>query len=170
MATRDAEGEFDWSKTWVAEMFMPAEEAVKHQARIEKLQGITPEIKRRREIKAGIITGSVGLGLMILLFVLMGGIIASGRVSDAAAQILARLWIVGVLPLLIGAALVFNGIFVSKRGELPAEKMTVEPEELEPPAPRNYLSGADTNDLATNVPFSVTDRTTRHLQKTPRRE
>ena len=167
MATRDDE-KFDWSKTWVAEMFMPGEEATKYQARIEELRGLTPEVKRRREIKAGIITASVGLGLMILLFVLMGGIIASGRTSEAAAQILARLWIVGVLPLLVGGALVFNGMFISKRSELPAGETTGEPDELEAPAARNYLSPVDTNDLA--MPFSVTDRTTRHLQKEQRRD
>ena len=165
MATRDTDEKFDWSKTWVADMFMPGEEAVKHQARIERLRGLTPEVKRLREIKAGIITGSVGLGLMLLLLVLMGGIIASGRVSDAAAEILSRLWIVGVLPLLVGAALVFNGMFISKRGQLPGEE-TNTPDELEAPAAGNYLSAADTNDLE---PFSVTDATTRHLQETPRR-
>ena len=167
MATRDPDERFDWSKTWVADMFMPGEEAVKHQARIERLRGLTPEVKRLREIKAGIITGSVGLGLMLLLLVLMGGIIASGRVSDAAAEILSRIWIVGVLPLLVGAALVFNGMFISKRGELASGETTSGPEELEPPVAQNYLSPVDTNDLAT--PFSVTDRTTRHLQKEPRR-
>ena len=91
MATRE-DPKFDWSKTWVADMFMSGEDAVKHEAEIERLRGMTPEMKRTREIKAGVITASVGLGLMILLFVLMGGIIASGRVSEAAAAILSRLW------------------------------------------------------------------------------
>src|SRR5688572_19477762 len=116
MATRESSEKFDWSNTSVAEMFQSGETAVKHQARIERLQGMTPEVKRLLEIKAGIITASTCVGLMILLFVLMGGIVASGRVSDAAAEILLRIWIVGVLPVLIGAALIFNGMFVSKRG------------------------------------------------------
>lgn len=169
MATRETAGKFDWSKTWVAEMFTSGEDAVRHQAEIERLQGKTPEVKRLLEIKGGIITASVGIGLMILLFVLMNGIVASGRVSDAAAEILMRLWIVGVLPLLIGAALVFNGMFVSKRGVgLAAHETDTGTKDLDAPKP-GYLPPADTNDLVSPAPFSVTDRTTRHLQKEPRK-
>jgi hypothetical protein len=169
MATRDSGGQFDWNKTWVAEMFMSSEEAVKHQAKIERLQGLSPEAKRLREIKGGIITASTGVALMILLFVLMNGIVASGRVSDAAAEILLRIWIVGVLPVLVGAALIFNGMFVSKRGtSLLPHKTDTGTKELNAPSAGNYLSPADTNDLASPIPFSVTDRTTRHLQKEPR--
>ena len=170
MATRENADKFDWSKTWVAEMLMSGEGALKHQARIERLQGLSPEEKRLREIKAGVITASVGLGLMIFLFVLMGGIVASGRVSDAAAEILTRLWIVGVLPLLIGLAVLFNGMFVSKRGVgLAAHETDTGTKELDAPQAGNYLSPADTSDLVSSVPFSVTDRTTRHLQKEPRK-
>jgi hypothetical protein len=170
MSTRESGGKFDWSNTWVAEMFRSGEDAVRHQAEIERLQGMTPELKRLQEIKAGVITASVGVGLMILLFVLMGGIVATGRVSDAAAEILLRIWIVGVLPLLIGGALIFNGMFVSKRGAgISAGHETDSPtKELDGTSARDYLSPADTNDLASSVPFSVTDRTTRHLQKEPR--
>jgi hypothetical protein len=170
MATRESGAKFDWSNTWVAEMFRSSEDAIKHQAERERLQGITPEIRRLLEIKAGVITSSVGIGLMILLFVLMGGIVASGRVSDAAAEILLRIWIVGVLPLLVGLALIFNGVFISKRGVGTQAAHETEPvtKELEAPSSGNYLLPADTNDLVSSVPFSVTDRTTRHLQKEPR--
>jgi hypothetical protein len=170
MATRDSDDKFDWSRTWVAEMFMSSEDAVKRQAEIERLRGLTPEAKRLREIKAGVITTSTGFAIMILLFVLMNGIIASGRVSDAAAEILSRLWIVGVIPLLVGAALIVNGTFISRRNEKlldgGADRNT---KELEPPADPNYLSPPTTNELASGVPFSVVDETTRHLQETSRK-
>ena len=165
LSTREGEEKFDWSKTWVAEMFMSGEEAVKRQAELERLQGITPEVKRRNEIKAGVITASIGLGLMILLFVLMGGIIAGGQVPPEAAAILSRLWIVGVIPILVGAALVFNGMVVSKKGE---QKPMLAPEvgnpELNVPASPEYLSPADTNELFP-AGFSVTDETTKHLKQ-----
>jgi uncharacterized Zn finger protein (UPF0148 family) len=167
-ADADADEKFDWSKTWVAEMFMSSEDAIKHQAKIERLQGKTAEVKRRNEIKAGIITASAGIGLMILLFVLMEGIVASG-VSDKAAAILSRLWIAGILPLFVGIALIVNGMFVSNRGETAAEPQTEnEPaiEELNDAAPDQYLPPADTNELAREA-FSVTDETTKHL-KVPR--
>ncbi len=168
MATRE-DPKFDWSKTWVADMFMSGEDAVEHEARIERLQGITPEIKRQREIKAGVITGSVGIGLMILLFVLMEGIIAGGRVSAAAAEILSRLWVVGVIPVMVGAALIFNGTFISKKRDALSTNLTdTATNELDPAPLENYLGPADTNQLETREPFSVTDETTRHLSQKSR--
>ena len=170
MAAPDSDGKFDWSRTWLADMFMSSEDAVKHQAKVEELQGITPEIRRQREIKAGVITGAVGIGLMILLFVMMNGIIAGGRISDAAQEILSRLWIIGIIPLMVGAALIFNGMFVGRRkGEITSVGSDLGTNELAPPAPVNYLSPADTGDLASGVPFSVTDKTTRHLDEVPRK-
>ena len=170
MATREPDGKFDWSNTWVADMFMSGKEATRRQAEMERVRGLTPEMKRQLEIKAGVITASTGVALMILLFVLMGGIVASGRVPADAAEILLRVWIVGIIPLLIGAALIFNGVFISKRGDdaVDAHETDAGTNELEAPPVENYLSPADTNDLVTSVPFSVTDRTTRHLQKEPR--
>jgi len=170
LSTRGPSDEkFDWSRTWVADMFMSGREAVRNQAELERLQGITPEVKRLREIKAGVITASAGLGLMILLFVLMGGIIASGRISDAAAEILSRIWIVGIIPLFVGAALIANGMFVSRRGETSTiTEADVDTKELEPPPAMSYLSPADTSNLTSRTPFSVVDKTTRHLEKEPR--
>jgi len=167
MSSRDeSDAKFDWNRTWVKEMFMSSEEAVRHKAEIDRLQGITPEVKRRNEIKAGVITASVGIGLMILLFVLMGGIIASGNVSDAAAAILSRIWVAGVIPLFVGAALIFNGMVVSKRrGEISAHETdtgTNEPVQL---TTESYHPPAETNRLASGVPFSVTDETTQHLKE-----
>ncbi len=165
MATRDADDKFDWSKTWVAEMFMSSEEAVKHAAELDRLQGKTPEIKRQNEIKAGVITASVGIGLMIFLFALMGGIVASGRVSDAAAEILTRIWTVGFIPLLIGLALIVNGTVVSTRKSLGFRTETdVQPELGEPAASSFLPPGATTNPLEREV-FSVTDQTTQHLEE-----
>lgn len=153
----------DWGKTWVAEMFMSSEEAVRRQVELERLQGITPEVKRRNEIKAGIITASVSMGLMLVLSVIWEGIIISGRVSDIAAEILSRIWIVGVIPILIGAALIFNGMFVSKRRET---KPDAEPELRGKPAsePDALLPPADTSELFP-AGFSVTDATTKHLKE-----
>lgn len=169
MATREADEKFDWSKTWVAEMFMSGEEAVKKTAEMERLQGKTPEVKRRNEIKAGVITASAGVGIMILLFVLMQGIILGGSVSDAAAAILSRVWIAGILPMLVGLAMIVNGMFVSERGDIPAEPLSENDpviKELNDAAPDQYLPPAATNQLVSEA-FSVTDETTKHL-KVPR--
>jgi hypothetical protein len=167
--TREAGERFDWSKTWVAEMLMSGEEAVRRAAEIERLQGKTPEVKRRNEIKAGVITGSVGVGLMVTLLFLMQGIILSGQVSEAAAQILSRVWIAGIIPIMVGIALVVNGMFVSKRSDSTSAPHLTEDEVkgLADPSSASFLPPAETNQLARDI-FSVTDETTQHLEEPAR--
>src|SRR5713226_7510372 len=79
VATRETGEKFDWSKTWVAEMMLTQEEREKRKEEIERQRGITPESRRHKEIKAGVITASVGVGLAVFLFVLMQGIILGGK-------------------------------------------------------------------------------------------
>ncbi len=168
MASREESDEkFDWSKTWVAEIFDGSERAVARSARLERLQGRTPEVKRRIEMKAGVITASVGAGLMIFLFALMEGIIASGRISDAAAAIISRIWLVGLIPLLVGLALVFNGAVISRGEASSGSEPDHGPNTRELTSgttPEQFLPAPDTNDLSPADIFSVTDETTKHLK------
>src|SRR5919107_5912774 len=60
---------FDWSETWVAEMFLSADAQKRRKWELERARGVTPEVKRYNEIKAGVITGSLGLALMLVLSV-----------------------------------------------------------------------------------------------------
>jgi hypothetical protein len=150
---------FDWSKTWVAEMFMSHDER-------DRKRGITPEAKRRAEIKAGVITSSAGLGAMIFLYFLMQGIILSGQNSPGDAQILSRIWIAGVIPFFIGIALIVNGLIVSKmftRSEK-ERKETERGDTLGKADQQAFLPPADTNELFP-AGFSVTDETTKHLKQ-----
>jgi hypothetical protein len=160
---RDSDQKFDWSKTWVADMFMSGEGAVKRQVEMERRRGITPATRRYQEIKAGVITGSVGLGVAAFLAIFMEGIIQSGRVTTAAAEILSRLWVVGVIPLFVGIALIINGYFVSRKivelwkGD---EQLGLDrpQQETEP----HLLRSADTSEFGASS-FSVTEGTTKHL-------
>jgi hypothetical protein len=140
----------DWNRTWLAEMVMTGAEK-------DRRRGITPELKRRREIKAGVITASAGAALTVVLAVLMEGIVGSGLVSTGAAIILSRIWIAGLIPLLIGFGLIVNGLFVSKKGEMVSKSLD------DPLAPE--LPAGDASDFAQRTPLSVTDSTTRHLEK-----
>ncbi|HWN08629.1 MAG TPA: hypothetical protein VNO50_05045 [Pyrinomonadaceae bacterium] len=63
VASREPEEKFDWSKTWVQEMFLSTDEKKRRKEEIERQRGITPEIKRYNEIKAGVIVSSVGIAL-----------------------------------------------------------------------------------------------------------
>ena len=82
---------------------------------MERRLGITPEVKRYNEIKAGVITSSVGIAVSIFLYFLMQGIILGGNASPEDAEILSRIWIAGVIPFSVGLALIVNGVFVSKK-------------------------------------------------------
>jgi hypothetical protein len=162
---------FDWSKTWVAEMFLSEAErkrrlqeqkALEHE--LEHQLGVTPEVKRYNEIKAGVITASVGLGASIFLFFLMQGIILSGQNPRSDAEILSRIWIAGVIPFLIGLAIIINGVFVSKK------IVEVTRREIQPRTPdalggemrQRSLNSADTSEISP-ASFSVTEDTTKHL-------
>jgi hypothetical protein len=163
VATRAPEEKFDWSKTWVQEMFLSADEKKIRKEEIERQRGITPEIKRYNEIKAGVIVSSLGIAIAIFLFVFMSGLIASGSVARDTAEILSVLWIAGVIPLFVGFALMINGVVVSKKlVEAARRGSQMDQEGLEehphPPA----LRSADTREFGPS-PYSVTEDTTKHL-------
>ena len=162
-AMRDPSEKFDWSRTWVAEMFLSESERKRRNEQIERERGITPEIKRYTEIKAGVITSSVGVGLMIFLYALMQGIILSGHNPPGDAAILGRIWIAGVIPFLVGVALILNGVFVSKRLVSIAMREQQSKENILKSGEKTpALPAADTAEF---IPpkFGVTEGTTKHL-------
>jgi hypothetical protein len=167
---REAGEKFDWGKTWVAEMFLSEGERKRRGEELERLRGITPEVKRYNEIKGGVITAFVGLALMIFLAVLMKGIVAGGNVPTDTVHILNSLWVAGVIPLFVGLGLMINGIFVGRkqvealRRSMPISKedMTQAPESLDRGTQPRPLRPADTSEFITPG-FSVTEGTTQHL-------
>ncbi|MDQ2974551.1 MAG: zinc ribbon domain-containing protein [Acidobacteriota bacterium] len=167
--TRETEG-FDWTKTWVAEMFMSPQELKRRKEEAERQHGITPEMKRYNEIKAGIITGTVGIGIAIFLYVFMQGIILSGNVTANSAEILSRLWIAGVLPMFVGISLIINGVFVSKKLVESARRDSQNlPSNLEGDVNPQSLGPADTTEVIPSG-FSVTEHTTKHLRSSGQKQ
>lgn len=156
---------FDWGNTWVAEMFMSGQAAQMRQLEMERRLGITPEVKRYNEIKAGVITSSVGVGVAIFLYFLMGAI---ARQEPHDAELLNSIWLAGIIPFMVGLALIINGVVVSKKMAqvIEREQMKNIPSGEGPPA--RGLRAADTSEfIPTN--YSVTDQTTRHLESTERK-
>jgi hypothetical protein len=96
-------------KGGAGEPFWLEERRARNEARKKK----TPEVKRLEEIKAGVITSSVGFGLMVFLSLLFNAI--ASTVEGPEGNILRSLWAVGLIPFLIGLGILFNGLFVSKR-------------------------------------------------------
>ena len=151
---------FDWTDTWVAEMFMSGDAAEMRKREMERRMGITPEIKRYQEIKAGVIVSSIGVALAIFLFVFMQGI--AGNAEPRTAEIITRLWIAGIIPFMVGVALIINGLVVSKKLVELAERSEQRPKPLEEGVSPRGLRAANTNEfIPTGV--SVTEHTTKHL-------
>jgi len=161
---REAGEKIAGGKPWFAEMALFDAETKRRKEELDHRLGITPEVNRYNEIKAGIITGSVGLALAIFLFVFMQGLILSGNVSPNTTEILSRLWIAGVIPLFVGIALIINGAVVSKRlaeiARQAAQKAPGVPEKGTNPL---ELRSADTTEFI-HSGFSVTEQTTKHLR------
>ncbi len=159
---REAVEKFDWTRTWVAEMFMSPDEKKRRKEEMERQRGITPEMKRYNEIKAGVITSCVGIGLAIFLYIFMQGVILNGHASSA--EVLSRLWIAGVLPLFVGIALIINGVLVSKKlVEISKRDTQIAPNNLEGDLNPQSLPAADTNEFLPSG-FSVTEDTTKNLR------
>ena len=165
LALKDTDKRSDSDEPWWSEMF--GEKAEERRQVMERRQGITPEVKRYNEIKAGVITSSVGIGLATFLHIFMQGV--ATNVPPNTAEILIRLWVAGLIPFFIGLALIINGLVVSrKQAEIQERELKrVRSEEGNTPefdaaaSPRT-LRPAQTNEFIP-TPFSVTDQTTRHL-------
>lgn len=119
---RSAGERFDWSRTWVADMLLTSDERERRRAarelsaRPEDLAAI--ELKEaanlQKEIKNGVITTVSGIGVTIFLLVFMGTI-AAMQPDPRAATMLGRLWVAGLIPLLVGIGMLVNAFFVSGR-------------------------------------------------------
>ncbi len=163
LESRESGKKFDWSDTWVAEMFMSGKAAELRKQEIERRMGITPEIKRYQEIKAGVIVSSIGVAIAIFLAVFMQGIV--GKVDPDEARILERVWIAGIIPFMVGLALIVNGLVVSKKMvEIQNREQSRQEGLEEGPTPRGLRAADPSEFIPTRV--SVTEGTTRHLSNT----
>jgi hypothetical protein len=171
MTSRSTGEKFDWSKTWWAEMIYSPEE-------LERRRGITPEEKRLNEekkrldeIKGGVITTLVGLGMMISFYFFFGAV--AKNIPPHDAEIVRNLWLLGIIPTLIGAGLLINGFFISRRLVKLKEELTraamsaTQPPIAHPTANPNALGAKTTDqlivDAAQPAGYSVTEDPTAHL-------
>jgi len=161
----DPAGKFNWNNTWVAEMFMSGQANELRKQEMERRLGITPEIKRYNEIKAGVIVSCVGVGVSIFLYFLMHAI-ANQNPRDG--ELLSSIWLAGLIPFMVGLALIINGVVVSKKMVEVMEREQNRTKGIEEGAAPRGLKSPDTNEF---VPanFSVTDQTTRHLENSERK-
>lgn len=163
MTSRSTKEKFDWSKTWWAEMIYPQEE-------LERMRGVTPEEKLLREekkrldeIRGGVITSLVGIGVMIFLYFFFD--VLAKQKPGAGGEIFRILWLAGIIPFMVGVGLLINGFFVSRRHVQLKEQLlhTAMPA----PQPPAALPAKTTDQLVANAEpssgASVTEDTTAHL-------
>ena len=162
--TRETGKKPELSKPWFAEMAIHDAESKRRQDELDHRRGIAPEVSRYNEIKAGIITSSVGLGLAIFLHVFMKGLALGGNVSDGAGEILTRIWVAGLIPFMAGLALIINGVFVSKKLAEVVRRTTPPSSNIEEKEtnPLELRSAETTEFIPAN--YSVTEDTTKHLK------
>lgn len=161
----DAAGKFNWNNTWVAEMFMSGQANELRKREMERQLGITPEVKRYNEIKAGVIVSCVGVAVSIFLFFLMNAIAYQ---NPQNGELLRSVWLAGLIPFMVGIALIINGVVVSKKMVEVIEREQNKTKSLEEGAAPRGLKSPDTNEFVP-VNFSVTDQTTRHLENAERK-
>jgi zinc-ribbon domain len=156
MISRSTGEKFDWSKTWVADMFLNEEER-------ERRRGVTAEEKRLNEIKGGVITSFVGVGLMIFLRFFLE--VVANQKSPGDAEILRSVWMAGIIPFIVGVGIIFNGIFISRRIVKLKEQQAQQAMPISP-AP-SALPAKTTDQLTANAAqpaaASVTEDPTAHL-------
>jgi hypothetical protein len=156
MMSRSTGEKFDWSKTWVAEMFLTEEER-------ERRRGVTAEEKRLNEIKGGVITSFVGVGVMIFLRLFLE--VIARQKSPSEAEILRSVWMAGIIPFMVGVGIIFNGLFISRlimklKGSQGPPAMSASQAPAALPAKTTDQLVASAAQLAS---ASVTEDTTAHL-------
>jgi hypothetical protein len=166
LEVRESDKKPDWDNNWLSEMFKTGQLAEMRKLEMQRRLGLTPEVKRYNEIKAGVIASSVGIALAIFLFVFMQGI--AGNVAPDAARVITRLWIAGIIPFMVGLALIINGVVVSKKIVEALKRDQKGTNTVDEGATPRELRAADTSEF---IPanMSVTDQTTRHLENSERK-
>jgi hypothetical protein len=118
----------DWSKAWME--FLPEE--------ARKRLSPTPEAKRLTELKEGVLTIFTGFGVMIFFYFLFD---ALAKQSGDGANFLRSLYWLGIIVVLVGVGMIFNGLFISQRMLKPKERRT-QPSLFESPVDMTRLPAA----------------------------
>src|SRR5262247_1061339 len=156
MTSSSTEEKLEWNKTW--------KESLPEEAR--KRLYPTPEEKRLTEIKEGVITIFTGVGAMIFLYFFFEAV---AKKAVNGADIIRSLYWLGIVLVLIGAGMIFNGLFISQRLVKPKEQQTrPSPFESSAEAANPIVDPAKTTDqlvvdAALSGGASVTDDPTLHL-------
>jgi len=156
MMSSSTEEKLEWNKTWSE--FLPEE--------ARKRLNPTPEEKRLTEIKEGVLTIFTGFGAMIFLYFFFEAV---AKRAGEGADIIRSLYWLGIVLVLIGAGMIFNGLFISRRLLKPKEQQ-IQPPLFESPTEAAYAIAEPAKttdqlvvDAAPSGGPSVTEEQTLHL-------
>jgi len=156
MTSSSTEEKLDRNKTW--------RESLQEEAR--KRLNPTPEEKRLTEIKEGVLTIFTGVGAMIFLYFFFDAV---AKRAGEGADIIRSLYWLGIVLVLIGAGMIFNGLFINQRLVKPKEQQ-MQPPLFESSAEAAYAIAEPAKttdqlvvDAAPSAGASVTEDPTLHL-------
>jgi hypothetical protein len=140
-------------------------ERIRDMDRLKDLEDVLPEIekflespeeRRLRNMRGGVITSAVGLGATFF-FYLMSMVERDARFLPA----------LGVITFLIGLGLIINGFFLTATLQRVPEALKDTKLKGLPEAAPGVIQGATTAGQLASAPPSVTERTTHHLSSQP---
>jgi hypothetical protein len=140
-------------------------ERIRDMDRLKDLEDVLPEIekflespeeRRLRNIRGGVITSAVGLGATFFFYLM--------SIVERDARFLPAL---GVITFLIGIGLIINGLFLTATQPHVPEALKDKKWKELPEASSGVIQGATTAGQLAGVPPSVTERTTHHLSSKP---
>ncbi|MBI3951137.1 MAG: hypothetical protein HY314_11870 [Acidobacteria bacterium] len=119
----------------------------------------SPEEQRLKDIRGGVITTFVGLGISIFLYFFFTAVASSPQVPPEAAVIVQKIWLAGLIPLFVGLGLLINGLFLHGSRKRSASQGSWQSTHVAAPETRRALS-----EPGVIVPPSVTEQTTHRLE------
>jgi len=123
---------------------------------------ITPEERREKYFRRGMVVTGVGLGFTAFLYLVCQALAAAPFIPDAIAPIVRVMWAKGLVPLFIGLMMMLYGLFYGRATGRSRRKLIQA--ELQPD------NAANEPLLERHIPFgSVTEQTTTRMEL-PERE
>jgi len=118
---------------------------------------ITPEERREKYIRSGMVVTGLGMGLTIFLYLAAEALASSTLLPEEIVPLIRVAWAKGLIPLFIGLMMILYGLVSGWVGQRPQRTATVA--ELEPEKSGDELF------LNRHSTFgSVTEQTTQHLE------
>jgi hypothetical protein len=69
---------------------------------------MSPEERRQRQIRHGLIVSGIGLGASLFLYIFFRGLTSTGLIPDEVIPILQTFWALGLIPLIIGLTMMLS--------------------------------------------------------------